>query len=107
MYLLALYAEIKSTFGFKFPPPKTHFGLTPEKINIKDWGSIWQSNSLGGLTNFWGGSVFYGIEYVIKISKVGDWVLLVNNDVQLSSNVILELIKTYSLSPTEEKQKLM
>ncbi len=56
-YLLALYGEIKSNFGFKFPPPKTYFGLAPEKINIKDWGSIWKSSSLGGLTNFWGGSV--------------------------------------------------
>jgi GT2 family glycosyltransferase len=63
-----------------------------KKYLQKNFPNVTIINGTGSL--FWGGSIFYGIEYVIKISKVGDWVLLVNNDVQLSSDVILELIKT-------------
>jgi GT2 family glycosyltransferase len=63
-----------------------------KKYLQKNFPNVTIINGTGSL--FWGGSIFYAIEYVIKISKVGDWVLLVNNDVQLSSDVILELIKT-------------
>lgn len=41
---------------------------------------------------YWGGAVKYGIEHVLKISKPKDWILLVNNDVELSSNAISKLI---------------
>lgn len=41
---------------------------------------------------FWGGAVKSGIEYAIKISKPNDWVLLVNNDIELSETAVSELI---------------
>ena len=48
-------------------------------------------NGSGSL--FWGGAISLGIEYVIKISQSKDWVLLVNNDVELSQDAISNLIK--------------
>jgi len=42
---------------------------------------------------FWGGAVHYGVDYVLKIGKPKDWILLVNNDVELSSDAISNLIK--------------
>lgn len=41
---------------------------------------------------FWGGAISYGVEHVIKISKIKDWVLILNNDVELHSNTILLLV---------------
>jgi GT2 family glycosyltransferase len=42
---------------------------------------------------FWGGAVHYGINYVLKISQFLDWILLVNNDVELSSDAISNLLR--------------
>ena len=42
---------------------------------------------------FWGGAVNYGIKQVLKFSKKNDWILLVNNDVELETNAISNLIK--------------
>ena len=42
---------------------------------------------------FWGGAVNYGIEYVLKNSETNDWILLVNNDVELSVDTIKKLIE--------------
>lgn len=42
---------------------------------------------------FWGGAIHSGIDYVLKIGKPKDWILLLNNDVELSSDAILNLIK--------------
>jgi GT2 family glycosyltransferase len=41
---------------------------------------------------YWCGAVSLGIEYCLKIGKKDDWILLVNNDVELSDNTILNLI---------------
>jgi len=41
---------------------------------------------------FWTGSVDLGIKYVLKIGRASDWVLLVNNDVVMESNVIERLV---------------
>lgn len=46
---------------------------------------------------FWGGAVSYGIKYVLQNSQLDDWVMLVNNDVELSVNTISELIKILEL----------
>ena len=43
----------------------------------------------GGL--FWGGAIHYGIEYILKIGEIGDYVLLINNDVELTDNVVSQL----------------
>jgi len=40
---------------------------------------------------FWTGAVNLGIKYVLNISKEGDWILLVNNDVIMEQDVIYEL----------------
>jgi GT2 family glycosyltransferase len=42
---------------------------------------------------FWGGAVHYGVDYALKIGKPKDWVLLVNNDAELSPDAISNLIK--------------
>jgi GT2 family glycosyltransferase len=47
-------------------------------------------NGTGSL--FSAGCFHLGIEYVKKISNPGDWVLLVSNDSEISSNTILELV---------------
>ena len=39
-----------------FPPPKTHFGLSPLKRSTVGGTSLWEAPVLGGLTNFWGAS---------------------------------------------------
>jgi len=62
---------------------------TCEYIN-KAYPEITLLNGNGFL--FWGGAVNHGIKYVLKISKPQDWILLVNNDVELSSNAISKLI---------------
>ena len=42
---------------------------------------------------FWGGAVNYGIKNVLKFCKKNDWILLVNNDIELKSDAISNLIK--------------
>jgi GT2 family glycosyltransferase len=46
---------------------------------------------------FWGGAVSYGIDYVLQNSRLNDKLLLVNNDVELSSNTISELLDILNL----------
>ncbi len=41
---------------------------------------------------YWCGAINYGIEHVLKISNLNDWVLIVNNDVILKNNSILNLL---------------
>ena len=48
-------------------------------------------NSDGSL--YWGGAINLGIKHVLKICKELDWVLLVNNDVELKFNSISSLIR--------------
>ena len=43
---------------------------------------------------FWGGAINKGIEYVITIAKYNDWILIVNNDIELAPNAIEELLNT-------------
>lgn len=49
--------DLRQELGFKFPPPKTHFGRIPDTRQVRGWGPIWRSNLHGGLTQFWGGSM--------------------------------------------------
>ena len=42
---------------------------------------------------FWCGSVHLGIINVLKNCKGGDWILLVNNDTELSKDAIANLVK--------------
>jgi hypothetical protein len=49
-------AHLRKKLGWKFPPPKSHFGVTPETLSVTGWGSVWSSNTGGGLTRFWGAS---------------------------------------------------
>ena len=42
---------------------------------------------------YWGGAVNFGVKYVLKICKLQDWVLLVNNDTELKYNSVSSLIK--------------
>ena len=53
----------------------------PEVIVLNGTGSL-----------FWTGAVSYGIDYVLSICEKGDWVLLLNNDVQITEGVLKKLI---------------
>lgn len=50
------YSDLKNKSSFKFPPPKTHFTEPLAKYDLGDKPGLFKSNSLGGLTNFWGGT---------------------------------------------------
>jgi len=54
-YYDAIYKEIREKFGFKFPPPKTHFAESIPKYLINGEPKIFHSQFFGGLSNFWGG----------------------------------------------------
>ena len=41
---------------------------------------------------FWGGAVNYGVKYILNISKPNDWLVLINNDVELKEDAISQLI---------------
>ncbi len=51
-----IYSEINSSTSFKFPPPKTHFTKALSKYDLGDKPGLFKSKSLGGLTNYWGGT---------------------------------------------------
>lgn len=63
---------------------------TYEYLN-KNFPEIVVLNGTGSL--FWGGAVNFGINYVLKNSFKDDWILLVNNDVELSPNTIENMIQ--------------
>ena len=42
---------------------------------------------------YWGGAINLGIKYIKKNSNKHDWLLVINNDVELSPNSVSELIK--------------
>lgn len=49
--------KIHKKKGFNFPPLKCHFGLTPNKLDVRNSKSkLNDSSNFGGLTTFWGGS---------------------------------------------------
>ena len=55
--LQQFYSHLRQEYGFKFPPPKTHFGISPRSQDVAGWGPIWIGQGRGGLTRYWGGSV--------------------------------------------------
>jgi choline dehydrogenase-like flavoprotein len=55
-YFAALYRYLRQEHGFKFPPPKTHFGVSPRERSTIGGARLWETLTLGGLTNFWGAS---------------------------------------------------
>ena len=53
----------------------------PDTIVLSGTGSL-----------FWTGAVHLGVNYILSVCKQQDWVLLMNNDVQLTQGVIDKLI---------------
>ena len=51
-----VYREIWNGQSRKFPPPKTHFARALPKFGLGGKGKIFRSDTLGGLSNFWGGT---------------------------------------------------
>ena len=51
-----IYRELWRGQKRKFPPPKTHFAATLPKFAMDGKGKIFRSDTLGGLSNFWGGT---------------------------------------------------
>jgi N-acetylglucosaminyl-diphospho-decaprenol L-rhamnosyltransferase len=62
------------------------------KIIKKKFSQITVLKGSGNL--FWGGSIFLGISYILKIKKKNDFLLIVNNDVELASDAIGRLVNT-------------
>ena len=52
-------------------------------------------NGTGSL--FWTGAVSFGVNHILNICNKDDWILLVNNDIQMAKNVISKLV-SFSLS---------
>jgi len=52
-----VYKKIRSVSSLKFPPPKTHFGEQIARQSVGRNLSIFKSESLGGLTNYWGATM--------------------------------------------------
>jgi len=52
-----LYRAIYDGHTFKFPPPKTHFGGDIPRYFLHGQSGLFKSESLGGLTNYWGGTI--------------------------------------------------
>ena len=55
-YYDEIYRELWRGQKRKFPPPKTHFAATLPKFEMGGKGKIFRSDTLGGLSNFWGGT---------------------------------------------------
>lgn len=56
-YYDSVYRKLRERFPRKFPPPKTHFGEQIPRQPVGERLSIFKSQSLGGLTNFWGATM--------------------------------------------------
>jgi choline dehydrogenase-like flavoprotein len=52
--LRTFYRHLRRQTGYVFPPPKTTFGIRPGRKPVQDWGSVWSTDHIGGLTEFWG-----------------------------------------------------
>ncbi len=56
-YYDSVYAAIRERLPRKFPPPKTHFGEQIPRQPVGEELQIFKSQSLGGLTNYWGATM--------------------------------------------------
>ena len=57
-YYDRIYRKIREKHSFKFPPPKTHFSeMLPRHPIAGRKRTLHRSESLGGLTNYWGGTM--------------------------------------------------
>jgi GT2 family glycosyltransferase len=68
----------------------------------KNFPEVIVLNGTGSL--FWCGAVYFGIEYIMKICAPSDWVLLVNNDIELSPDAISNLV---SISEIKARKTLV
>lgn len=73
-----------------------------KKYITKNFPQINIINGDGSL--FWGGAIKLGIEYVLKKKKTGDWILILNNDIELTPETISRLI---SISEINKKKSLV
>ena len=66
------------------------------KVSIQNkYPEITVLNGTGSL--FWTGAVSFGVNHILNICNKDDWILLVNNDIQMAKNVISKLV-SFSLS---------
>jgi hypothetical protein len=70
-YFVALYRYLRREHGFKLPPPKTHFGVSPRERSTAGGARLWETRTLGGLTNFWGASA---VPFTKR--ELADWPIL-------------------------------
>lgn len=56
-YYDSIYRSIRERHPRKFPPPKTHFAEAIPRQPVGEKLQIFKSQSLGGLTNYWGATM--------------------------------------------------
>lgn len=56
-YYDGLYKKMESESIFKFPPSKTHFSHQIPKYLVNSKPSVFHSTVIGGLSNYWGGTM--------------------------------------------------
>lgn len=56
-YYDSIYGAIRERHPRKFPPPKTHFAEQIPRQPVGEQLQIFKSQSLGGLTNYWGATM--------------------------------------------------
>lgn len=56
-YYDSIYVKLKSEMGLRFPPMKTHFGESFERITVDQSPRFFKSALFGGMTNFWGATL--------------------------------------------------
>ena len=57
-----LHRAIKADLGVTFPPPKAHCGQPIARYAVGTRPRLWRSESFGGLTNYWGGTMLPFVE---------------------------------------------
>lgn len=66
--LAELHKDIRRECGFKFPPPKSHFGEIVPKHVVRGDRTVWQSRQPGGLTRYWSASLL-----PFTSAELADW----------------------------------
>jgi hypothetical protein len=84
-----LHAQIKSQFGFAFPPPKTFFGQGLRKHQAGQNAKPFISEFYGGLSRHWSASVFPFVEkdfegWPVRLSEMSEYYSEVADEIGIS-----------------------
>lgn len=84
-----LHAQIKSQFGFAFPPPKTFFGQGLRKHPAGQNAKPFISEFYGGLSRHWSASVFPFVEndfagWPVGLSEMSEYYAEISDEIGIS-----------------------